>query len=129
MTNNQSLYERLYGKTPNYNILRVFGSPCFVFLQPHERSKLKPHSRLYGSFLSYGIKHKGYHCWDPISKHFHIFQHVKFWEHKMFSSFFYFHLFENNSVFFTNSSVRLFPTYLCLMIAMPLFHPLLIFSM
>ncbi|KAJ9565876.1 hypothetical protein OSB04_001842 [Centaurea solstitialis] len=37
-------------------------------LQPHEHTKLQPRSRLC-LFLGYGIEHKGYCCWDPISKH------------------------------------------------------------
>lgn len=57
ITNNRISYEWLYDKTPNYNIFKVFGSSCFVFLQSHEWSKLKPYSRLY-YFLGYVIVHK-----------------------------------------------------------------------
>ncbi|KAK2981018.1 hypothetical protein RJ640_012177 [Escallonia rubra] len=57
----------------------------------------------------YGIEHKGYRCWDPISNRLRISRHVVFWEHKMFSSLSSFHLPHSSNVsFFTNSSVPLF---------------------
>ena len=63
---NRLLMSVLYGTSPNYSLLRVFGCAYFVLLQPHELSKLEPHARLC-CFLGYGIEHKGYRCWDPIS--------------------------------------------------------------
>jgi hypothetical protein len=75
----------LYGSPPDYQSLRIFGCVCFVLLPPHKRTKLEPHSRLF-CFLGYGIEHKGYHCYDPISKRLRISQHVTFWEHRFFSS-------------------------------------------
>ena len=44
--NNSTPHERLYGSPPDFSSLRVFGSACFVLLQPHERTKLEPRSRL-----------------------------------------------------------------------------------
>ncbi|GFZ15668.1 hypothetical protein Acr_25g0000770 [Actinidia rufa] len=64
---NLTPYEHLYGTPPDYHFFRVFGCACFALLQPHERTKLKPRSHL-GCFLGYGIKHKGYRCWDPLSR-------------------------------------------------------------
>ena len=74
---NVSPFERLYGTPPSYSSLRVFGCACFVLLQPHEHSKLEPRSRLC-CFLGYGIEHKGYRCWDPISQRLRISRHVVF---------------------------------------------------
>ena len=37
---NQSLYDLLFGSSPFYDLLRVFGCICFVLLQDHERNKL-----------------------------------------------------------------------------------------
>ena len=57
--NNQSSYERLYGISPNYHQLKVFGCACFVLLQSHERTKLELRVHL-RCLLRYGIKYKGY---------------------------------------------------------------------
>jgi transposase InsO family protein len=70
-TLNRSPYELLYGSPPDYQSLRIFGCACFVLLPPHERTKLEPRSRLC-CFLRYGIEHKGYRCYDPISKRLRI---------------------------------------------------------
>ncbi|GFS37423.1 hypothetical protein Acr_00g0051930 [Actinidia rufa] len=82
---NLTPYEGLYGSPPDYHSLRVFGCACFVLLQPHERTKLEPRSRLC-CFLGFGIEHRGYRCWDPLSRRLRVSRHVVFWEHKMFSS-------------------------------------------
>ena len=79
---NQTPYDLLFGSSPSYDLLRVFGCVCFVLLQDHERNKLQSRSRLY-CFLGYGIGQKGYRCYDPISKRLHVSRHVVFWEHKM----------------------------------------------
>lgn len=105
---NKSPYERLYGVLPNYDLLRVFGCACFVMLQPHERTKLESRARLC-CFIGYGINHKGYRCWDPVSQRLRISRHVVFWEHKMFSSLSGFHLSKTESPYFTNLGLPLFP--------------------
>ncbi|KAJ9547800.1 hypothetical protein OSB04_020343 [Centaurea solstitialis] len=43
---NKSPYEALYGITPAYELLKVWGCACFVQLQPHEHTKLQPRFRL-----------------------------------------------------------------------------------
>ena len=73
----------LFGSTPSYDLLRVFGCVCFVLLHDHERHKLQSRSRLC-CFLGYGIGQKGYRCIDPNSKRLRVSRHVVFWEHKMF---------------------------------------------
>jgi hypothetical protein len=75
--------ERLFGSSPTYHQLRVFGSACFVLLQPHKCTKLEPRSRLC-CFLGYGVEQKGYRCYDLVSHCLRISRHVVFWEHKLF---------------------------------------------
>uniref|UniRef100_A0A2N9HVC5 CCHC-type domain-containing protein n=1 Tax=Fagus sylvatica TaxID=28930 RepID=A0A2N9HVC5_FAGSY len=104
---NVTPYERLYGTPVSYSSLRVFGCACFVLLQPHEHSKLEPRSRLC-CFLGYGIEHKGYRCWDPISQRLRISRHVVFWEHTTFNFLSKFKTCSTPS-FFTNPSLPLFP--------------------
>jgi hypothetical protein len=105
---NLSPYEKLYGTAPDYHHLRVFGCACFVLLQKHEHTKLEPRSRLC-CFLGYGIEHKGYRCWDPVSKRLRISRHVVFWEHQMFSSLSKFYLPPiSTTPYFTNSSIDIF---------------------
>ena len=56
-----SPYARLFGHTPEYSHLRVFGSTCFV-LRPHvERTKLSSRTAIC-VFLGYGDGQKGYRC-------------------------------------------------------------------
>ena len=80
---NQTPYDMLFGSSPSFDLLRVFGCVCFVLLHDHERNKLQSRSRLC-CFLGYGIGKKGYRCYDPIRKCLFFSLHVVFWEHKMF---------------------------------------------
>ena len=73
----------MFGSSPSYDLLRVFGCACFVLRQDHERNKLQSRSRLC-CFLGYGIGQKGYRCYDPIRKRLRVSRHVVFWEHKFF---------------------------------------------
>ncbi|KAJ9562057.1 hypothetical protein OSB04_007217 [Centaurea solstitialis] len=80
-----SPFEKLYGESPDYSLLRVFGCTCFV-LRPHvERNKLSPRSALC-VFLGYGIGQKGYRCFDPVSQKLYASRHVTFLEHIPFFS-------------------------------------------
>ena len=107
---NVSPFVHLYHTPLDYSSLKVFGCAYFVLLQAHEYTKPKPHPRLC-YFLGYGIEHKGYHCWAPISQRVHVSHHVIFWEHHMFSSLFSFKsISSTSSPFFTNSSIDLFPS-------------------
>lgn len=104
---NKSPYEQLYGISPAFELLKVWGCVAFVHLQSHEFTKLNPRSRLC-CFLGYGIEHKGYRCWDPISKRLRISRHVTFWEHEMFSSLSDFQVpYVSSSPFFTDVSLPL----------------------
>ncbi|GFZ21561.1 hypothetical protein Acr_29g0007230 [Actinidia rufa] len=57
LLSNLTPYKRLYGTPPDYHSLRAFGCAYFVLLQPHERTKLEPRSRLC-CFLGYGLSIK-----------------------------------------------------------------------
>ncbi|CAL5369179.1 unnamed protein product [Camellia sinensis] len=71
--------ECLFGVTPNYSLLRIFGSACFVLLPKWARSKLSSHCVLC-VFLGYGINQKGYRCYDPTTKKLYVSRHVTFLE-------------------------------------------------
>ncbi|GKD42492.1 retrovirus-related pol polyprotein from transposon TNT 1-94, partial [Tanacetum coccineum] len=75
-----SPFEKLYGTSPDYSSLRVFGYTCFV-LKPHvERTKLSSKSTLC-VFLGYGVSQKGHRCYDPVSQKLYTSRHVDFLEH------------------------------------------------
>ena len=74
---NQTPYYLLFGSSPFYDLLRVFGCVCFSLLHDHERNKLQSRSRLC-CFLGYGIGKKGYRCYDPIRKCLRVSRHVVF---------------------------------------------------
>ena len=80
---NQTPYDLLFGSSPSYDSLRVFGCVYFILLQDHERNILQSRSLLC-CFLGYGIGKKCYRCYDPISKRLRVSRHVVFWEHKIF---------------------------------------------
>ena len=106
---NLSPYECLYGISPPYDLLKVFGSVCFVLLPPTEHHKLQPRARLC-CFLGYGIQHKGYRCWDPMSKKLRISRHAIFWEQVMFFSLSKFTMSPTDPPpLFTDPSIELFP--------------------
>ncbi|GFZ00910.1 hypothetical protein Acr_14g0005450 [Actinidia rufa] len=75
----RSPYEYLHGQVPNYSLLRVFGSSCFVLLPKKDRTKLSAWCVLC-VFLGYGIYQEGYRCYDPITKKLYVSRHVTFFE-------------------------------------------------
>lgn len=88
VTSDLSSFETLYGNTPEYSYLKVFGSTCFVLLPQVECSKLSPRSTTC-VFLGYGDGQKGYHCYDPTKYKMYVYRHVVFLEHILFYSFYY----------------------------------------
>ena len=108
-THNKLPFELLYGQTPDYSSLRVFGCACFVSLPPHERTKLQPCTRLC-CFLGYGVSQKGFRCYDPISHRLRVSHHVEFWEHRSFTSFQQFPVsYSSESPIFTDLFLSLYP--------------------
>ncbi|CAJ2647148.1 unnamed protein product [Trifolium pratense] len=85
VTSGLSPFEKLYGYSPDYSSLKVFGSTCFVLLPQVERNKLSPRS-IICVFLGYGDGQKGYRCYDPLSKKLYVSRHVVFLEHIPFFS-------------------------------------------
>lgn len=60
----QSPYEKLFGKSPNYDSLCIFGCRCFPCLHEYAKNKFDPRS-LPRVFLGYSYQFKGYRCLHP----------------------------------------------------------------
>ncbi|CAL2250163.1 unnamed protein product [Prunus armeniaca] len=67
LTSSISPFERLYGNSPDYFSLKVFGCTCFVLRPPVEHTKLYARSAMC-VFLGYGEGQKGYRCYDPSAQ-------------------------------------------------------------
>ncbi|CAN0840831.1 Retrovirus-related Pol polyprotein from transposon TNT 1-94 [Linum grandiflorum] len=78
--NGISPFYALFGKQPDYSWLKVFGCTCYVFLPTKERHKLDPKVAKC-VFVGYSDRHKGYLCYDIISRRLRISCHVVFLEH------------------------------------------------
>jgi len=67
----------LYGHSPSYSSLRVFGCQCFPHFGNSTSCKLSPQS-IECIFIGYSPHHKGYRCLDPKSGRVYISRHVIF---------------------------------------------------
>jgi len=76
---NQSLYECLFNRTPDYDFLRTFRCFCFSFLCPYHAHKLDFRSSPY-VFLGYNSSHFSYRCLDLASQRIYISRHIRFHE-------------------------------------------------
>jgi hypothetical protein len=67
----------LYGTTPFYDHLQVFGCACYPNTSATTPHKVFPRSTRY-LFFSYSPDHKGYHCLDLLTHNIIISRHVVF---------------------------------------------------
>lgn len=72
-----SLFEKLYGQSPDYTSLRVFGCACYPTLRDYAHNKFDMRS-LQCVFLGYNEKFKGYKCFLHPTGRVYISQHVIF---------------------------------------------------
>jgi hypothetical protein len=71
-----SPFEKLYGKQPNYNDLRVFGCLAWVF---NNTPKNKFDSKcIKGVFVGYPFRQKGYEVYDLETRKIITSRHIKF---------------------------------------------------
>lgn len=75
--NMESPFQRIMGKTPRFDLLRVFGRKCYLYLKDYTIDKFRSKS-LSCVFLGYSTRHKGYRCLYPRSRHFYISRHALF---------------------------------------------------
>ncbi|RVW91359.1 Retrovirus-related Pol polyprotein from transposon RE1 [Vitis vinifera] len=73
-------YELLFGKQPDYSMLRTFGCLCFPYLRDYSPNKLSPKSTPC-VFLGYNTLHKGFRCLDRKTHRVYVSRHVQFYEH------------------------------------------------
>lgn len=76
-TDNQVPLSRLFGKPPDYNMLRVFGCACWPNLRPYRSRKLKFRSAQC-VFLRYSDLHKGCKCLHSQTGRIYISRDVVF---------------------------------------------------
>jgi hypothetical protein len=73
--NNTSPYEKLFLKSPDYTLLRIFGCKCFPLLRPYTAHKLEFRSKV---CIFLGYSHAGYRCLDPVTDRVYLSRHVVF---------------------------------------------------
>lgn len=74
-----SPYLRLFGTSPNYSKLRVFGCLCYPWLRPYTANKLEPRSTPC-VFFGYSLTQSAFLCFDPVSSRLFVSRHVHFVE-------------------------------------------------
>jgi hypothetical protein len=77
---NHTPYELLFGATPSYDHLRVFGCRCYPKTAATAPHKLAPRS-VTCIFLGYPVEQRGYRCYDPSTHRIITSRHVYFDEH------------------------------------------------
>ena len=79
--NGRSPYELLYGESPSYSHLKVFGCLCYVHLKLRDKNKFSPRSARC-IFVGYPFGQKGCKEYDLEKKEFFISRDVIFHENK-----------------------------------------------
>ena len=74
-----SLYEKIFGSSPNYSKLRVFGCLYCLWLRPYSSYKLDIHSKPC-VFLRYSLTQSVYLCFDPSISRIVESHYIKFVE-------------------------------------------------
>ena len=72
-------FELKYGKSPDLNIIRVFGCDAYMRIPDNLRKKLDPKSK---KMIFIGYSTMGYRLLDPVTKHVIVSRNVKFNEDK-----------------------------------------------
>ena len=73
---NESHFSLLFGKKPDYDVLKSFGCAYYPCLKPYNQHKLQFYAT-YCVFLGYNKSHKGYKCLNYHGRIF-ILRHVVF---------------------------------------------------
>jgi hypothetical protein len=73
----QSPFEKLFQSSPDYSLLKIFGSACWPNLRPYNSNKPQPRS-LQCVFLGYSLCHKGYKCFHVPTSRVYISRDVIF---------------------------------------------------
>jgi len=72
-----SPYKLLFGVSPDYTFLRVFGCICYPYLGDYVTNKLQPRS-LQCVFVGYNDRNHGYRCFHPPTGRLYVSRHVIF---------------------------------------------------
>ena len=84
---NQSPFECLFGRLPDYTKMCIFGYQCYPWLKPYTTSKLQSKS-IPCLFLGYSTTQSAYKCMDLNSSLIYLSRNVVFYEsHFPFSTF------------------------------------------
>jgi len=81
VTSVSSPFELLFNKSPDFNLLKVFGCECWPYLWPYNSHKMSFRSLSY-VFLGYSKPHIGYKCLHIPTGRVYIARHVIFHETK-----------------------------------------------
>ena len=77
--NNESPYQKLFGKPPSYANLKIFGCLCYPWLKPYTKNKLDPKSTPC-VYLGVSQSHHAHLCFDPVQSKIFISRDVLFFE-------------------------------------------------